>query len=94
MWWAFGWFTAGLVFILVHSYWHVRQSGAVWLLLAFWLVIHTIVHALLFRRFPAWPGIVYLFTMPAEAIALSYVIWKTLNVLPKAVSRRDVGSNA
>lgn len=88
-WLVFSWFTACLVFTLVQSYWHVRQLGALWLVLALLLVVHTVAHALLFRYFQAWPAIAYLFTVPAEGVAATYVVWKALNVLPKGVGGRD-----
>jgi len=82
-WSMFAWFTALSWFSLVQSFWHIRHSAALWRILALSLVFHTVVYSLLFRFVQPWPGIAYFFTLPAEAMAITYVISKRLKVLPR-----------
>ena len=82
-WSMFVWFTTGSWFLLVQSFWHVRHSAALWRILALSLVVHTVAHGVLFRFVQPWPAIAYFFTVPTELMAITYVISKRLNVLPR-----------
>lgn len=74
-----------VVVFFVQSFWHIRQVSSLWVILAIALVIHTALHMILFNLVQPWPGIAYLVTMPSEAIAVCYLIWKRLRASPRIV---------
>jgi hypothetical protein len=69
-------------FILVQSYWHARHSRTLWIVIGLALLLHLIVYAFILKRVQRLPGIFYLFSIPAELMAIAYVVWRAVDVLP------------
>lgn len=87
LWLLFGCNTALLWCLLAQAFWHERRSRALWLTLALCLVVHTSVHAMLFRVVRPWPWIVFLWSMPAEGMAITYLVATSLHMQPRFKTR-------
>jgi len=81
-WFRFGGFTLVTWLGFVQLYWHARRSPGLWVVLILALIMHTVIYSILLTTINPWPGIAYLFTLPAEAMAIAYVIWREVHVLP------------
>ena len=84
-WFSFGAFTILLVAVLARMYWPVRKSAKVWLLLAFFMVVHIVAYAFLLQRVPRWPSLLYVVTGPVEVMLFATIAKVWLDVLPPKV---------
>jgi len=89
VWLLFGCNTVLLWALLVRAFRRVKWSPRLWLILAVSLIVHTAVYSLLFRVVAPWPWISYVVTMPAEGMAITYIISKWLNVLPMDIEGQE-----
>ena len=87
LWLLFGCNTALLWFLVAQSFWHERRSYRLWLTLALCLVVHTSVHAILFRVVRPWPWFVFIWSMPAEGMAIVYLVATSLQIEPRFKTR-------
>ncbi len=88
-WSLFAWFTAGTWFILVQSYWRARHSRTLWIVLGLAFLLHIALFAFILKRVQLLPGIFYLFSIPAELMAIAYVVWRVMDVLPQPARKNS-----
>jgi uncharacterized transporter YbjL len=85
IWFSFAFFTGILGLVLAKMYWPVRKSAKVWLVLAFFMVVHTVAYTLVLQRVREWPNLLYLLTGPAEVMLFAAIAKFLLDVLPPKV---------
>lgn len=85
IWFSFSFFTGILALVLGKMYWPVRKSTRVWLLLAFFMMVHIVVYTFFLQRVREWPSFLYLLTGPAEVMLFAAIAKVLLNVLPPKV---------
>jgi uncharacterized transporter YbjL len=84
-WFSFFFFTSILGLVLAKMYWPVRKSPKVWLLLAFFMLMHVVAYTFLLQSVRQWPSLLYLLTGPVEVMLFAAIAKILLDVLPPKV---------
>jgi len=84
-WVTFGGATVFLCWFVSSMYWQRRRSPKLWTLLASLLLAHVAFHAVILERFPQFPAILFLLTVPVEVMLVAAIVKACLDVMPNQV---------